>query len=981
MRYVDNIREIGNRIYIYGAGMVAKLLYDCIKEKNIDIVAFVVSENPKGSGYMYNIPLIPVEDISEDCPIIIATLSNAHNEIGNTLAFYGITNYAAVSERLFENMRRSMVPYQNELASVKIRRSEMIKLYKGHKNGYITVSDSQVLAEFDKQVISSKDFLTFGKNVRTAYILSIKWSGDWKKVVYKAFCLAENVVLSFRYKYLNIENYSLIDVAKEHGYQLSGSNRFYRDEREYFTEDILLWFEKRMPYTLERDMLCEGCGLCEWKCPVQAIRLGENVHGYRKPKIDNDLCINCGKCVRECPAYFIGDEGTAPKTFAYMGDDRIREHSSSGGVFGAIAASILADNGYVCGASWTKGFKVEHRIINRISDLGKLQMSKYIRSDIRPVIDGIRSCLENQRKVLFVGCPCQVAAVKRFIGENGNLLTIDLICSEAPSHWIFKQYLDENYDVDNIQEIGFRSKEDGWRPDSLFIRDFGGKKAVKHMEDSSQKAFHSRLMMDISCEHCNFVKLPRIGDISIGDAWGILEYDASLDDKKGTSIILINNKKGWGLYQIASVYAQKTREIPFEWTIKNRTVNCIYPHVGRDRFYKEINRLGFNKAFEDADKGQYDIGIVGNWSYPNYGSELTYFALYHVLKDMGYSVFMIEWPEDSYWKPCGCTQLFEIEPYDNDEIAPFSRNHYEMRRYNDKCRMFVLGSDQLLNPNLYHAFGKTALLDWIEIDKKKIGYALSFGREDVDYASYDKMELSYYFHKFNDISVREKTAVEQMKNIFGVMSDWVLDPVFLCKESWYKMAARKYDRPEKTGVFAYILDSNEKTESALMKMAEMTHESVHIFRDAAKMGTESQVIDTETLSHISVERWLGELMNSRFVVADSFHGICFAIIFHKDFIAIRNDCRGGTRFDSILGQLGLEDRLIEDIDDIIHSNLLDKKIDFEDIERKLAVERSRSLIWLEDALKKENKIQYSKEERFLEEKLKAFEKRIYEGME
>lgn len=981
MQYADDVKKIRGKIYIYGAGMVAKLLYNCLIGRDVEIVAFVVTEPSKNVEYLYGIPLISVNKIRKDYTVIIATLSNIHSEIESILTAYGISDYLAVSEGMFDIMRSGVVPYQNELASIKLRRSEMRKLYDGGNSDYLIVSNNEIVKQYGMQVMQPKEFLKFDGKTGTIYMLLIAWQENWKETINKAFCVAENVVLSFRYKYLNLENYSLIDEAKKHGYQLSGSNRFYRDEREYFTEDILLWFEKRMPQTLERDTLCEGCGLCEMICPVQAIHLLEDEYGYRKPKINKNLCINCGKCITKCPVYCIDRKMIIPKTFAYIGSDSIREHSSSGGVFGTIARFILAHNGYVCGAAWREDFQVEHTIIEKAEDLHKLQMSKYLRSDIRAVVPKIKSILAQNKKILFVGCPCQVAAVRGIAGEDENLLTIDLICAEAPSHWIFKQYLDENYDISTITDIEFRGKEDGWRPDSLCIKDVKGRKTIKHMEDISQKAFHSRMMMDVACEYCNFVKCSRVGDLSIGDAWGVVEHDENLDDKKGTSIILVNNKRGEELYQIASQYAKMTREIPFEWTYKNRTVNSIHPHVGRDRFYREIKEFGFNKAFEDVDKDRYDIGIVGNWSYPNYGSELTYFALYHTLKDMGYSVLMIEWAEDSYWKPYGCASLFEIEPYANDEIAQPSRNHYEMRRYNDKCRMFVLGSDQLLNPDLYHAFGENAILDWVDTDKKKIGYALSIGRTDIEYEPYDRREIAYYLKKFDDVSVREKTAVAQMRENFGITAEWVLDPVFLCERDWYEKIAKKYYKQEQTGIFAYILDLNEDIESALIKAAEEGREELCIFTDAAQKAAGNQWIDSVVSEHFPVERWLGKMIGSRFVVADSFHGICFAIIFHKDFVALRNNYRGGTRFDSILGLLGLEDRIIENADDLFKIGLLNKKIDFNEIEKKLVIEKGKSLTWLRDAIRRDCKKKYSDQELFFEERFQKFESRIFERMD
>lgn len=978
MRYVNCAEDIEKSIYIYGAGMVAKLLCEYADKNNIRIVAFVVTDNGKEENFIHGIPVCSIRDIINDYPVIIATLSNAHKSIEKELISHGFSNYGAVSETLFETMRTETVARESDIASAKLRMSEMKKLYDGTRQSHRIVSDSP-LWERKELIVSSRDFLKSCDKTETVYILLIKWQEEWRAVIDKAFCTAEHMVLSFRYKFLDTEDYSLIREAKKHGYQLSGEKRFLREEREYFTEDVLLWFEKRKPQTLQRDKLCEGCGLCERNCPTRAIALLSDEHGYNKPWVDKKQCVNCGKCIQECPAYLGRKEvwTAVPKTYAYMGNDEIRQHSSSGGVFGTIAEFILDNQGYVCGASWVENFRVEHIVIADKSELHKLQMSKYIRSDIRAVMPQIRNLLLENRTVLFVGCPCQVAAVKAFIGEKSHLFTMDLICAEAPSHKIFMEYIKDNYDVSDIKELAFREKDDGWRPDSFTITDKKGRRIIKHMEDSLQKAFHSRILMDIACEHCNFLAFPRVGDLTIGDGWGISEHTRELDDGKGTSSVIINSKKGKKLYGIASKYAKREAEIPFEWTKGNRTINSVFPHAGRDRFYREIWEFNFNKAFEDADKDQYDIGVVGLWSYPNYGSELTYFALYHTLKDMGYSVLMIEWPEDSYWKPYGCTQLFETEPYANNEIAPLSRNHYEMRRYNDKCRMFLVGSDQLLNPNLYHGLGEVMVLDWVEPEKKKIGYALSIGREDVKYTLRDRKEIAYCLDKFHAVSVREKFSVEQMRDFFGITATWTLDPVFLCDRSWYESISSKGINRGGKGVFAYILDFEKEFLPTLMDMAYKMGRKLIVSSDAAKKGMEEDEDGCAILYDLSVEEWIANIKNSDLVVTDSFHGVCFAVIFQKDFIALRNYMRGGARLDSILGLLGLKNRLFDNIKIACESVSMDKKIDFQKVEKILEVEKSNSILWLRNALNQEHQMKYSDEELLLEERFRRMEAKFF----
>lgn len=979
--HVEGIES--KQIYIYGAGMVAELLAMEIKESTeINIKAFAVSSLEQ-SYQLKGIPVVPVSRIDKSVPVVIATLSDSHNTICHTLQKYDIPECYAVSEEMFQDMRGRHILEKDEIATAKLQLNEMRKMSAGREIKGLMISDGNLgrICRLNRntELISGKAFLSgqYGtKSPEVIFLLWLDWSGDWRGILGKAFQIGKEVIVSFRYKYMKYDGFSLLDFVKKSGFQLSVSKRFYRDRREFHTEDVLLKFERRMPQSLQRDQLCTGCGKCMLECPSGAIAMHADEYGYAKPACDADKCISCGKCVDSCPAYTVKKSSEClPECYAYMAEDEIRRNSSSGGAFGAAAARFLQDGGYVCGAAWNPDFSVSHRVIHRIEDLPALQMSKYIRSDITGALPQMRELLERQEKLLFVGCPCQVEAVKCHLeGLAENLYLMDLLCAEAPSHSIFMKYLTENYAIEDIREIGFREKSAGWRPDSLYLLNKDQEKKMMHMEDLSQKAFHSRMMMAVCCEHCNFLAYPRTGDLTIGDAWGVPEHNLSLDDGKGTSVVLIHTQKGREMYGEMERSAKKSVRIPFSWTAKNRTVDCVKPHHNRDRFYIELKEFGFNKAAEDACEGMYDIGLVGNWSYPNYGSELTNYALYHALKTSGYSVLMIEWAEDAEWKPYGITQLFEEEPYEYSEIAYPAKNHSELEKYNRQCRMFVQGSDQLLHPFLYQVFGKNVILDWVDPSKKKIGYALSFGHIPVYYEEMVRREIAFYLDKFDAVSVRERDAVGFMREEFGVEAQEVLDPVFLCGQETYRKLAEKYvvEQGDDT-LFAYLLDPTERTPQVLRDIAHEKGLELFLVSDAAKEGCQAWK------QSVPLEKWLGNLINSRFVIADSFHGICLSIIFRKEFIAICNKWRGAVRFLSLLGQLGLQERLVWSEEDICHNAVLRREIDYGAVYRILEDKRNASLRWLRENLEKPHMAKYdSPEYCAMHERLKTLEKMFYE---
>ena len=241
MKYIDTIYEIHSEIYIFGTGMVAQLLHKCLKNFDVRINAFVVSECCEMRS-IDEIPVISVEEINNNLPVIIATLMNRHDEIENILIMNGISEYYAISESCFDAMRQSVVPPMSENASIKLRINEMKKLMPFDSLDSLMVCDNKFLNLVKEKNISSCKYLKTVGNYETIFVLSVKWQNNWKQIVEKAFSEAKNVCLSFRYGFLNSNNYSLIEIAKEKGFQLSATNRFYRDQIEYFTEDVLLWF-------------------------------------------------------------------------------------------------------------------------------------------------------------------------------------------------------------------------------------------------------------------------------------------------------------------------------------------------------------------------------------------------------------------------------------------------------------------------------------------------------------------------------------------------------------------------------------------------------------------------------------------------------------------------------------------------------------------------------------------------------------------
>ena len=364
----------------------------------------------------------------------------------------------------------------------------------------------------------------------------------------------------------------------------------------------------------EKDKCC-GCGLCAIKCPKNAIEMREDEFGFVYPYINQDKCINCGICKKVCAYNNDSVENKFEKKVygAVSKDDKILNSTASGGVFTSIATEFIKQNGVVFGCSLEKEnnkFIVKHIKVDNLDDLEKLKGSKYVQSDITNIFKEIKDCLKDNKKVLFSGTPCQVAAIKKFTNNPDNLFTIDIICHGVPSNKMFNDYIEYENKKKNIiiEDFKFRDKSKGWGLNYSYI--FGNKKIVKPSFKSSyyQLFLDSKIYRE-NCYSCPYANENRISDITIGDYWGIEKEHPELTNKidflKGVSCIIVNTEKG--LKMIDSYNQNLTKYNSNFEKVKMHNNQLNKPsHINNDRNiildkykkygFKEVNNYYWKKS-------------------------------------------------------------------------------------------------------------------------------------------------------------------------------------------------------------------------------------------------------------------------------------------------------------------------------------------------------------------------------------------------
>lgn len=365
------------------------------------------------------------------------------------------------------------------------------------------------------------------------------------------------------------------------------------------------------------------------------------------------------------------------------------------------------------------------------------------------------------------------------------------------------------------------------------------------------------------------------------------------------------------------------------------------------------------------------IGILTLPFNNNYGGYLQAYALMTVLKRMGYDVELIYRRHNK--RPLKCRLLYIFKTlvkcilriphgplipsleYDHrhagkmmmsfvdKNISPKTKPYFTTASMEKSCKdmydVVIVGSDQVWRP-IYVPNINDFFLKFIKNKNiRKIAYAASFGTATPEYTDFQKKECGKLISEFQAISVREKSALKVIEN-FGWQVNCkphlVLDPTLLLtsKEYFKHIKLNRCDQ-----IFCYVLDRTERTRELILYAEKLLKLPCYEILKG---------VNEKTFLKPSIEIWLSNIYNARFILTDSFHGMVFSIIFNKPFAVYVNKDRGADRFISLLSLIGLENRMINEKFDI--DNIINKPINWDCVNEKLENLRNDSIQFLNDSL-------------------------------
>lgn len=345
------------------------------------------------------------------------------------------------------------------------------------------------------------------------------------------------------------------------------------------------------------------------------------------------------------------------------------------------------------------------------------------------------------------------------------------------------------------------------------------------------------------------------------------------------------------------------------------------------------------------------IALLTIWHEYNYGAELQAYATIKVLQNMGHHVEMIDIRLSDEGKPSMLglvSKIIESMSPAQHKFERFWTKFPKTRRYksilelqNDPpvADIYMVGSDQVWNPDITKSFRNIYFLDFGKDSVKRVSYASSFGVSEWKYRDY-KDDVARLLSRFDFISCREQSGVKLLKDTFEVDSENVVDPTLLLGEyqNFIKQQTKTHN------LVCYPLGYDPELQYHSRKLAKTLN-----LRFVDNFNAK-RILGRIVWNRNSVEQWVSNIANAEFVITRSYHGMLFSIMHQKQFAVVAGNNGRSARLLDFLKEIGLEDRYFGDFSQLAENKPWLEEINYAKINEKVQSLREKSINVLQNML-------------------------------
>lgn len=351
---------------------------------------------------------------------------------------------------------------------------------------------------------------------------------------------------------------------------------------------------------------CSACEACKNVCPKGCISFERYDDGYTYAVANDDVCINCNRCKQICPVVTPVDRRVPLKAYAgWALDTEVHASSASGGIASSLYLYFLSKGGYVSGVAWNKDFSVSHRLTNNQEISADFRNSKYTFSFMGNLYSEVAEKLKAGIDVLFVGLPCQVAAIQKYTQQlilTDHLTTVDLVCHGTPPANYLQEHIRTVAKNHNVDQCFFRDPkyDTSYYAFTLYEKHSMVYKKEVREDDLFNWGYHNAAIYRSNCYSCPYATHDRVGDITLGDYHGLGSMGGYTGPRSQVSCIFANTEKGAQL--IKELADKKIITICERPTEEAQNGDTQFSHPSKAPYEREIfiKAYGSEQDYEKA---------------------------------------------------------------------------------------------------------------------------------------------------------------------------------------------------------------------------------------------------------------------------------------------------------------------------------------------------------------------------------------------